>query len=333
MKLLKWTREIFLGMLGLILIFLIIGFLFERISRAKADKIQPHGQFADVGGHKLHYYKLGTDEPTVVFESAFDPSGHLQWYMLQQKISTFATTISYDRAGLLWSDRGANPKTGKAMAEELRALLEQANVSKPYILVGHSLGALILRSFIAKYPEEVRGIVLIESAIPNQKEYLSDELYEMVIRGLPGGFLKVANEFGLVRLMFTGMFPDTEEYTYQNSLMPTLLYKSAYSVLEEQDCMPALDQEARSITSFGSIPLYILSVSDRDNFDDMISDAALRTELVDALAAMQRDLLTLSTDSEQILVPDSNHYINEDQPDVIIEAVRNMIKKTGPAGQ
>lgn len=329
MKIFKWIKRVLLGVLILIISLLIIGFIFEIISRSNAENLKPHGEFADVGGHKLHYYKKGNDGPTVVFESAFDPSGHLQWFNLQQEISKFATTISYDRAGLLWSERGNNPKTGKAMAEELHVLLEKAGISKPYILIGHSLGGIILRSFISKYPQDVRGVILVDSSCPNEEDFLSDELYTMVSQSrLPSGFLKFANSVGLVRLMFKGMFPNKEEYNYLNTLMPALLYKSAYGVLEEQDQMPFLKKEANRITSFDSIPLYVLSASDRDNFDHLFSDEKIKNEFVDAKAKMQKDLLKLSKDSEQILVPNSSHYINEDQPEVIVEAIKRMILKT-----
>ena len=329
MKIFKWIKRALFGILILVILLLIIGFVFEQISRSKAENLIPHGEFANVGGHKLHYYKKGEDGSTVVFESAFDPAGHLQWFNLQQEISKFATTISYDRAGLLWSERGNNPKTGKAMAEELHALLEKSGVSKPYILVGHSLGGIILRSFISKYPKEIKGVILIESACPNEEDYLSDELYNMVSQSrLPSDFLKFANSVGLVRLMFKGMFPKKEEYNYLNTLMPALLYKSAYAILEEQDQMLILHKEANKITSFDSIPLYVLTASDRDNFDHLFSDEIMKNEFVDAKVNMQKDLLKLSTDSEQILVPNSSHYITEDQPKVIIEAIKNMISKT-----
>lgn len=327
MKILKWLKRILLGFLVLLGLLLIIGFIFERISRSNAEDLIPHGQFADVGGHKLHYYIKGEENPTIVFESALDPAGHLQWFNLQQKISEFATTISYDRAGLLWSERGNNPKTGEKMAEELHLLLEKANVSKPYILVGHSLGGVILRSFVSKYPQDVKGVILVESASPNDDEYLSDELYTTVNEGMPSGILKFANSIGIARLMFKGMFPDKEEFNYLNTLMPALLYKSAYGVLEEGDQIPLLKKEANSIKSFGSIPLYVISATDSNRFDSMITDEKLKNELIDAWAEMQRDLLKLSTDSEQILVPNSSHYINEDKPEVIVEAVRNMISK------
>ncbi len=334
MNILKWIKRVFFGILILITTLIVIGITYEQISRSNSERNLPaHGEFADVGGHKLHYFKKGDEGPTVVFEAAWDPTGHLQWFNLQQELSQFAVTVSYDRAGLLWSERGNNPKTGNAMAEELHVLLNKAGVSKSYILIGHSLGGIILRSFIAKYPKDVRGIILIDSSCPNEQDYLSDTLYTMVSQArLPSGFLKFANSVGLVRLMFKGMFPDKEEYNYLNTLMPALLYKSAYGVLEEQDQIPFLKKEANKITSFGSIPLFVLSASDRDNFNHLFSDEKIKNEFFDAKAKMQKDLLKLSTDSEQILVPNSSHYINEDQPEVIIGAIKRMILKSKFSG-
>jgi len=91
MKIFKWIKRILFGALALISLSLIIGFIFEKVSRSYAEKIIPDGQFADVGGHQLHYLKKGGNSATVVFETAFDPAGHLQWYNLQKEISKFAT--------------------------------------------------------------------------------------------------------------------------------------------------------------------------------------------------------------------------------------------------
>jgi pimeloyl-ACP methyl ester carboxylesterase len=316
-----------LTLLILTVVPLAVGFIFEQISRWNAENITPDGQFADLGTHKLHYYKKGVGGPTVVFESAFDPAGHLQWYNLQEKISEFAVTISYDRAGLLWSERGTNQKTGDNIAAELHALLEQAQVSKPYILVGHSFGGMLVRSFVLKYPQDVIGVILVDSQCPDDKQYLSAELYEMVNQGLPGTFLKFANGAGLARLMFSDMFPDGEEYKHHKMIMPALIHKSAYAILEEQDNMQSLKQEGSKIKSFGSIPLCVLSATDKNRFDRYINDEKFRNEMVAAWDKMQNDLLTLSTDSKQVLVVNSGHYINEDQPDVIVEAIRSMVQR------
>ena len=88
----------------------------------------------------------------------------------------------------MWSERGNNAKTGNAIATELHVLLEKAGVSKPYILVGHSLGGILLRSFVSKYRQDVAGLILIDSTHPTAEDFMSEELYNMINQGLPGGF-------------------------------------------------------------------------------------------------------------------------------------------------
>ena len=67
MKIFKWIKRALFGILILVILLLIIGFIFEQISRSNAENLIPHGEFANVGGHKLHYYKKGEDGSTVVF--------------------------------------------------------------------------------------------------------------------------------------------------------------------------------------------------------------------------------------------------------------------------
>ncbi len=324
---LKWTKRIGLGLITLVVLLLIAGFIFERTSRNDAEKIKPDGNFAEVENHRLHYYKKGNGGPTVVFETAFDPAGHLQWYPIQQELPASYTSVSYDRAGILWSDRGENPKSGEEIAKELHLLLEKINAPKPYILVGHSFGGTLVRFFVNQYAKDVAGVILVDSQCPDDEKYLSPELYKMVNQGLPGDFLKFANTFGLARLMFKGMFPNDKQYDYQNSIMPALLYKSADAVLEEQDQMSFIKKEASKIKSFGAIPLYVLTAADEKRFDSSIENEKLKTEMLSGWNKMQKDFLLLSTDSKQILVPNSGHYINQEHPKVIETAINEMVNK------
>ncbi|MBL1222872.1 alpha/beta hydrolase [Chryseobacterium sp. L7] len=327
MKILKWIKRLGMLLFLIFVLLLITGFVFEKISRAKAEQMKADGQFAEVDQHRMHYLKEGTGGPTVVFETAFDPAGHLQWYHIQKNLPKTYTTFSYDRSGILWSERGKNPKSGDKIAEELHALLEKSNAPKPYILVGHSFGGMLTRFFVKKYPQDVAGVILVDSQYPADDQYLSPELYKMVNQGLPGGFLKFANTFGAARLMFKNMFPAEPQYKYQNTIMPALLYKSADATLEEQDHMKSMKKEAAAINSFGSVPLYVLTAGDKTRYDNFIKDEKTKTEMLGAWAKMQKDLLNLSTDSKQIVLPTSGHYINQDQPKIIEDAVNQMVEK------
>lgn len=123
------------------------------------------------------------------------------------------------------------------------------------------------------------------------------------------------------------MFPAEKQYEYQNSIMPALLYKSADAVLEEQDQMSSIKKEAAKIKSFGNTPLLILTASDPKRYDSSIKDKALKSEMINAWDKMQKDFLLLSTDSKQILVPNSGHYINQDNPKVVEKTINDMVDK------
>ena len=149
MKILKWIKKIVFGLICLIVLAIVVGLIYEQTLRSNAEKKYKYtGEFVDVGGHKLHYLKKGTGGPTVVFESGLDMAGHLPWFKVQNSVAEFTSTISYDRAGILWSERGEKPKSIKAMGEDLKMLLEKSGAEKPYILVGHSLAGLTLKQFI-----------------------------------------------------------------------------------------------------------------------------------------------------------------------------------------
>jgi pimeloyl-ACP methyl ester carboxylesterase len=78
-------------------------------------------------------------------------------------VKRFTGVLLYDRAGLGRSDPGPEPRTSARMVAELRALLREAGIDPPYVLVGHSLGGLNARLFACRHPDEVAGLVLVDA--------------------------------------------------------------------------------------------------------------------------------------------------------------------------
>jgi pimeloyl-ACP methyl ester carboxylesterase len=134
------------------------------------------GRFAfkdiDAGGHQLRMLVSGQGHPAVVFETGGSPAsgGALEaWERVQPAVSKFATTVSYDRAGIAWSAPGPKPRDARQVARELHTALGNAHVPPPYILVGHSFGGPLTRVFANLYPGEVVGMVLLD---PTQEEFM-----------------------------------------------------------------------------------------------------------------------------------------------------------------
>ncbi|MEG3193854.1 alpha/beta fold hydrolase, partial [Lysobacter sp. D1-1-M9] len=89
------------------------------------------------------------------------------WHKVLKPLSEFATVVAYNRPGMGRSAKPQMPQTGVHMATSLHALLEHADLPPPYVLVGHSLGGLIVNLFARSYPAEVAGVVLLEATSPD----------------------------------------------------------------------------------------------------------------------------------------------------------------------
>ena len=148
---------------GLCLVLMVAGYLYERISETRDASADPSpGQMVAVGDHRLHLLCTGTVGPTVIIEQgAGEPA--IFWWPVQEKVSAFARVCTYDRAGYGWSDPCRASRTIQERAEELHALLVNAAVPGPFVLVAHSYGGLIVRWFAREYRDKVAGLVLVDS--------------------------------------------------------------------------------------------------------------------------------------------------------------------------
>jgi pimeloyl-ACP methyl ester carboxylesterase len=126
----------------------------------------------NVEGHELRMRIVGHGTPAVVFEAGGSGAagGPLEvWERVQPAVSKFATSVTYDRAGIGRSAPGPKPRDARQIARELHMALQTAHVAPPYVLVGHSLGGPFVRVFAGMYPDEIAGMVLID---PTQEEFI-----------------------------------------------------------------------------------------------------------------------------------------------------------------
>ena len=124
-------------------------------------------RMVDVGSSRLHVWSDGGGTPPVVMEAGtWDVA--LTWAWVLPEVATFTRAITYDRAGVGWSEPSPRPRTAAVMVDELLALLDRAHVDPPYVLVGMSFGGLIARLLAYQHPNRVAGLVFADSAHEDQ---------------------------------------------------------------------------------------------------------------------------------------------------------------------
>jgi pimeloyl-ACP methyl ester carboxylesterase len=302
----SWIRlgRVVVSILGLAL----VGAIYESIAEAAdAKAYPPPGQLVDVGGYRLHINCTGTGSPTVVIVSGLGDWSTSWGGVVQPEIAKTTRVCTYDRAGFGWSDANSLPGEAAQFARELHTLLQNASVPGPYVMVGHSLGGLIVRVFAHDYASEVAGVVLIDSMNPRQvSETLSNKL--ALFSSIEAALARVGLGRLLVKLpaLFPRMPPGEEAY-YPILSRPQTFQTSA----NEYRGLPV------SVKSFGDLPLIVLTAKQNDNA---------------GWPEWQTELLQLSSNSQQVFAENSGHTIQLDEPEAAVAAILQMVQQIRERG-
>ena len=281
------------------------------------------GKMIDMGGYHFHIQIAGeehTHGPTVVLEMGGGGSS-LHWSLVQPEIAKFARVISYDRGGYGWSDKSPKVRTSENIAQELHELLQRAGVTGPYVLVGHSFGGMAVRLYAKKYPKDIIGIVLVDSVHEDQPGIFPPSgnwILSSLQYPYSHLFIKVANFLGLLRIFKVLERPNKfSKETYNQIISNFYTSKFIETVLEEYEYFRQSQQQVKESGDLGNIPLVILSAGKR----------RVPLEFWEAWHSFQKDLTTKSTNSQQIIVPNSGHKMNQEAPEIITQIVREMINE------
>jgi pimeloyl-ACP methyl ester carboxylesterase len=303
------------------------------------------GNMIDIGGWQMHYISFegtSSNKPTVVFESGirgFD----FDWIPIQKALQQKGiSSVSYNRAGYACSQLGPAPHTFKQTVYNLRTLMQKISLNGDVIMVGASLGGLIARQYTQTYPEQVAGLVFVDSGADDGLHYINGKkLYPS--RDAPGKIIpeiktsasdidnNITASAEAINAIESALKPigypfEKVEYPFTN--LPDSIQKYRVWAFNQLDYYIAneneflLDEKAELVNQrkskrfiLGDIPIIILTQSGGANPND---------ENIERLQ-LQKEMLALSSNSSQRIVENSGHHIHIEKPELIIEVVLKIL--------
>jgi len=275
------------------------------------------GQLIDVGDHRLHLHCTGSGSPTVVLQpGGGDFSTVMAW--IAPTVSSQTRVCVYDRAGRGWSEPAESPQDATQIAADLHTLLQNGNVPGPYVLAGHSFGGLYILTYADRYPDEVAGMVLVDSTNP------ATEADPAKATAHDGGSNDAATDrlaalgasaarLGLVRLVGSFGYGELPAQSRDEVRAKTATADYAGGWIDEFVQANASGAEAAMLTDFGDKPLVVLTAGAET---DATHDAA------------QNKLATLSTGSSHRVVDGASHaglILDEQYAKVTTRAILDVV--------
>ena len=275
------------------------------------------GDFAglvDIGGRSLYLTCAGSGSPTVVLVTGYRDTSDI-WSrdqrvldapraMVLPSVAEFTRVCAYDRPGtatsvgdedlISRSDAVPQPRTAQDAVDELYALVHAAGIETPFVLAAHSLGGAIARLYTSAHPEDVSGLVLIDSY---------NEFIEALMTPEQWASLVAFNaELGTDTIVPIPDYGDIETIPYGS-----------------------MNPELRETAPLGPIPLAVLAHGVPFEIDTLPDGFTSAEELEDYLTRANEQLATLAPDARYWVGETSGHYVQQDQPDLVIEAIRQVV--------
>jgi pimeloyl-ACP methyl ester carboxylesterase len=246
-----------------------------------------HDGYVSLDAYRLHTVSGGQGKALVVFESGMG-DGASSWEKVQPAVAKLTRTLAYDRAGLGQSGEAPKPLDLNQSAEELHVLLQKSRAQPPYILVGHSMGGLIVRIFAFRYPRDIAGLVLVDPS----DEHIDARLHAKLSK----------RDWDAYRAFM-------KHHIAQPNMRADKLGMTSSSEAAEADPLPR-------------VPKIVLSAA---RLDDVSQDNRVFRETMDEL---HREWVRRTPNAELVAVPTSEHNIQSAAPDAVISAIQRLIVET-----
>jgi pimeloyl-ACP methyl ester carboxylesterase len=258
----------------------------------------------------------------------------LSWALVQPNVSTFTRVCAYDREGYGWSDSVPGPVTAHNVTGKLHTLLARANISPPYVLVGHSLGGEYVREYAHEYPAEVSGIVLVDPGSEWQMVRTGENFtreQEIAVasavaslraseqRAADGTFIR-----NLSLVPVDPRLPSYEYHAYQALLATRPSFWEARAVEGESAFAIFSELQLDNITSLGEIPLVVIASGQPMGFS---TDPATNEFANTVFRNLQEEIATESSNGTYRIAENTTHYVQLDRPDIVTGAIRDVVFK------
>jgi pimeloyl-ACP methyl ester carboxylesterase len=259
----------------------------------------------DVGRRRVHLNCLGAGSPAVVIVGA---GFSFDWALVQPGVAMFTEVCTYDAAGTAWSDPGPGPAC-RDRVPEIRQVLQNAGIEGPYVLAGLSIGALVARWYASRYPREVAGIVLIDHPFVESAAN-SPAAAPSIPPGLdtpPVLLSQTPIQMAEDESDFQSLPPEARELHRWAASLPRV--RPTLETAEE--CLAEIEvRTGRDPSPLGSAPLAVVSTGNQNL----------------SYLDLQAKLLALSRDSRQVIASRSGHSIEWDQPEAVVDAIRQVVQ-------
>ena len=306
------TRVWLLNPVLVILVLFALGGGYETISQSTEPAVAMRGQLVDVGPYRLHLECTGARGPTVILEPGGGGSA-ASMGLIAPFVARDSRVCVYDRAGRGWSDPAASPPDGEQIATDLHRLLERAHVPGPYVLAGHSFGGLYVRTYAAKYPDEVAGLVLVDSTAAKSTPVSPQKAGSYSILKHLSSLVATTSRLGVGRLIADTGFSELPPRYRDDARQTAATAKEMGGFLDEFGVANRSEAEAGRLRSLDAKPLIVLT-AELGNSKGWMAD--------------QNETVTLSTNSLHRVVSGATHAAFVDDPDhaaAVTRAIHDVV--------
>jgi pimeloyl-ACP methyl ester carboxylesterase len=260
----------------------------------------PQPDFANIDGRRLACWSSGSGSPTVVLETGLGAES-AEWQPVQAALDHRFRVFRYDRAGRGASEAASGPRDAVAIIDDLAKLLNAARMPAPWLLVGHSYGGLLMRLFAQRFRAQTCGLVLVEAMHEAQFDAFGPAFVEPTADDSPA--------LTSMRALWRGGWRD------------------ARTTPEGID-FPASFRAARAVDTPGALGDLPVAVLVATSFEHSPFFAAQRRgDLQRQWETMQASFCALSSRAELIRVPQSEHFVQRDAPQAIVDAIEGVARR------